>query len=390
MTGKRALVLDGRTLSSLAVARSLGQKDYSVHCAESFKWNITRFSKYVEKTIAYPSAEDEPKRFVNTLLNVVRQLDYDVVIPTRDATTELLSRYQEQFEQYTNLYLADEDVITTFMDKGETIKLAQEADVPTPPTYFPEETDLETIKDKIKYPALVRARRSSGSRGIIRAESDAELEEAYETVKAEYETPMIQEYIEKMGYTTACILLDDDQELVASFSYERVKEYPLSGGPTVVGVSTDDAEAKEYAEDLLREGSWKGAAEVEFILDQDGTPRLLEVNPRFWMPVHLAVKSGVDFPYKISKLAIGKDIKEQGDYMKGVTYRWVLPNEMLHMVSSERSIAQVASFLKSIDSDSCYGTLSAQDPLPIIGTILQGVYFLSNGEMRREFLDRGE
>ncbi|NKE36553.1 ATP-grasp domain-containing protein [Natronococcus sp. JC468] len=386
MTQKKALVLDGRTLSSLAVVRSLGQKEYTVHSGESFKWNLTRFSKYVDKHFSYPPAEDEPKHFVNTLLNVVKQADYDVVIPTRDRTTELLAKHQDRFQEYTNLYLAEADVISTFMDKGETIKLAREADVPTPPTYFPEETDLETIKDEIEYPALVRARRSSGSRGIVRTESDEELEDAYETVQEEYETPMIQEYIEKTGYTTACILLDDNQEQVASFSYERIKEYPLTGGPTVVGVSTDDAEAKEAATKLLQEGSWKGVAEVEFILDQDGTPRLLEVNPRFWMPVHLAVKSGVDFPYLISEIAMGNNIEYDESYNRQLTYRWVLPNEILWFLSSDSMNLPIKNMF---ESNTCYGVLSASDPFPIVGTFVQSLFFLLDDEKRAMVLNRG-
>ncbi|MCU4742809.1 ATP-grasp domain-containing protein [Natronoglomus mannanivorans] len=388
MTSKTALVLDGRAVSSLAVVRSLGQKDYSIHCGESFKWNITRFSKYVDKTIVYPSAEDKPEQFVNTLLNVVRQIGYDVIIPTRDATTKLLAANQDRFNQYTNLYLAEKHEVATFMDKGETIKLAQDADIPTPTTYFPEEDDLKTIKAKIEYPALVRARQSSGSRGIIRAESDEELEKAYETVAAEYETPMIQEYVEKSGYTTACILLDDDQELVASFSYERVKEYPLSGGPTVVGVSTDDTEAKQYAKDLLQEGSWKGVAEVEFILDQDGTPRLLEVNPRFWMPVHLAVTSGVDFPHMIAELALNQPVGSPTTYKTSVTYRWVLPNEILHLIKSNDKTTNIREMVQSTWENTSYGVLSVHDPGPIVGTAVQSISFLLDAEKRKMVLDR--
>lgn len=389
MKQKRALVLDGRSLSSLAVVRSLGQKEYTVDCGESFKWNLTRFSKYVDKTVIYPSAENKEERFISTLLNLVRQTNYDVIIPTRDKTTELLSKHQDQFQEYTNLYLAQEDVLLPFMDKGETIKLADEANIPTPPTYFPEVTSLETIKDEIRYPALVRARRSSGSRGIIRVESDSELEEAYETVQAKYETPIIQEYIKKTGYTTACVLLNENQEQVASFSYERVKEYPLSGGPTVVGVSTDDAEAKEYAKELLQEGSWKGAAEVEFILDEDETPRLLEVNPRFWMPVHLAVTSGVDFPYMVAELAQKNAVNQPESYEIGKIYRWVLPNEILHFMSSKNLSLSINSISRSQYRKTCYGVLSSTDPLPTVGTLLQSIRFLADADARKSVLDRG-
>ncbi|MCW8173310.1 hypothetical protein D8S78_20705 [Natrialba swarupiae] len=55
---KRALVLDGRSLSSLAVVRSLGSNGYRIHGGDSFKWNLTSFSKHVDKRLVYPDPED--------------------------------------------------------------------------------------------------------------------------------------------------------------------------------------------------------------------------------------------------------------------------------------------------------------------------------------------
>lgn len=384
---KRALVLDGRTLSSLAVARSLGEKGYSITSAETFSPNVTSLSKYVDRSISYPSADDSPEAFRHAILSELQQRDYDVLVPTRDATTQLVSEYRESFGEVTNVYVAPPDVLESFLDKGETIKLAREAGIATPETYFPEETDISEIAEQAEYPVLIRPRRSSGSRGITRAKSAAELREEFENVSREYGTPMIQEFVEKSGYTTACVLLDKQQNDVASFSYERVKEYPTSGGPTVVGVSTDDAQAKDNAQKLLREGSWHGVAEVEYIVDQDGTPRLLEVNPRFWMPVHLAIYSGVDFPHLLAQAAQGGHVHHQGSYTTGITYRWVLPNEILRLLETKRP-RDVYDLLTSPGSNTCYGVLSKRDPQPILGTALQGLRYLTDEELRASVLGR--
>ncbi len=52
-------------------------------------------------------------------------------------TTSLLSANQDRINEYTNTYLASSDVMDVFMDKGETIKLANDAQVPTPRRTFP-------------------------------------------------------------------------------------------------------------------------------------------------------------------------------------------------------------------------------------------------------------
>ena len=58
---------------------------------------------------------------------------------------------------------------------------------------------------------------------------------------------------------------------------------------------------------LLKSLNWVGIAMVEFKVDpRDGIPKLMEVNPRFWGSLQLAIVSGVDFPYLILKMARGE------------------------------------------------------------------------------------
>ncbi len=37
--------------------------------------------------------------------------------------------------------------------------------------------------------------------------------------------------------------------------------------------------------------------------DADGTPRIMEMNPRFWGSLALALRAGVDFPWLLYQLA---------------------------------------------------------------------------------------
>lgn len=385
----KVLVTDGRSLASLAIIRSLGRKGHTIHCGESFKHNLSSYSRYVDERVTYPNPEDNQDAFVEYLQIACEQESYDLIIPVRDDTTILLSKHQEIFSDLTNVYVAPYDVLGPLMDKGETIKLAQRANVPTPNTWFPEQTPIERIREQVEYPVLVRPRRSSGSRGIQYVSNPKEFTEAVEMVSTEYGTPIVQEYVEKRGYTTACVLFNRDQQTIGEFSYERIKEYPLSGGPTVVGESTDDKEAKAYAKKLLREAGWMGPAEVEFIIDQDRTPRLLEVNPRFWMPVQLAISAGVDFPVLLAELATGGESDPITEYETGVTYRWVLPNEILWAINSENIVDGIRDLVQFNRSSQCYGSLSVRDPKPVLGTVAQSLRFLTDPEKRQFIFDRG-
>jgi predicted ATP-grasp superfamily ATP-dependent carboligase len=386
---EKILITDGRSLATLAIARSLGEKNLEVHCGEEFRNNITFFSRYVKKRVIYPSPQRCPDEFVRKILDLVKAERYDMLMPVRDETSLLLSRHEDELTKYTNLYLANFETMRMFRDKGETVQLAMDKEVPCPKTYFPENTSIQKIKEDAPYPVLIRPRVSSGSRGIEYVRSRGEFDAAYHNVKRDYGEPIIQEHISKKGYCTACLLLDRDSREIASFTYERVKEYPVSGGPTVVGISCRNHAIKEYALKLLRGVGWTGVAEVEFIIDAKGEPKLLEVNPRFWMPLNLAISSGVDFPYLLYRLARGEEVEPVTSYKVGMKYRWVLPNEILWLMQAPDKLRGIKEFVNFWDDGTCYGELSFRDPLPVAGVILQALNYMASSERRGTIFKRG-
>lgn len=385
---KKILLIDGRSLATLAIARSLGKKGFEIHCGDDFKHNLTSYSKFVKKRVNYTSHEKNQEEFIIDILKLIKQDNYEMLISAQDETTYLLSKHKKEISKYTNLYIADFGIFDEFFDKGKTIKIAQKAGIPTPITYFPEDTDIDLIKNEVKYPVLIRSRISSGSRGMKLVNSPKDFDKAYEELKLNFGEPIIQEYIVKKGYSTACILLDDQQNEIASFSYKRLKEYPLSGGPTVVAISSDDAITKKYSLNLLRKVGWKGVAEVEYILNQKNEPLLLEVNPRFWMPLNHAIDSGVDFPYLLYKLATNEYINPVKSYKVGVKYRWIFPYEILWLMSTQNKIQGFKEFINFWEKGLSLGIFSLTDPLPLIGTIAQSLYFLMDSKRRSSVLER--
>ena len=70
--------------------------------------------------------------------------------------------------------------------------------------------------------------------------------------------------------------------------------------------------------------NWHGVAMVEFKVSSDGIPYIMEVNPRFWGSLQLAIDSEVDFPYMLYKLAIGDRVQKVDGYKVGIKNRWLL------------------------------------------------------------------
>ena len=63
---------------------------------------------------------------------------------------------------------------------------------------------------------------------------------------------------------------------------------------------------------------------VEFIVAEDGTPFLTEINTRFWGSLQLAVDAGVDFPYLLYRAFMKEDLGPMAGYAEGKRLRWVL------------------------------------------------------------------
>ena len=70
---------------------------------------------------------------------------------------------------------------------------------------------------------------------------------------------------------------------------------------------------------------------MEFKVDaRTGEAALIEVNPRLWGALPLAVKAGVDFPALLWALSRGEDVLPVFAYAPGVRLRWAVYGELAH------------------------------------------------------------
>jgi predicted ATP-grasp superfamily ATP-dependent carboligase len=176
---------------------------------------------------------------------------------------------------------------------------------------------------------------------------------------------------------------------LAHFSHRRLREYPVSGGPSTLRESIDDPLAKDYGERLLKALDWYGVAQVEFRYDpRDGLPKLMEINPRFWGSLPLAVFAGVDFPYLLFRLALGLPAEKAAPYALGKKCRWILPGDLLHFIKNPNRFHLNPSFFRFFDPDTAYDFLSARDPLPVFGRVLSLLNLIYDPDLKRLLRDR--
>lgn len=101
------------------------------------------------------------------------------------------------------------------------------------------------------------------------------------------------------------------------FAHERIHELPITGGASSYRRSIDvPANLRRATLDLLSRLRWHGVAMVEFKVTDDGDYRLMEINPRLWGSLPLAIASGVNFPLALLRMATGQPVGPQPRYRR--------------------------------------------------------------------------
>ena len=375
-------VTDGAERTSLAIARSLGKKGIEVHCGESYRFSTTALSKYCTKNFVYPDPQIDCKQFINRLVDILKNGDYEAIYSSREVTTIPISYYKKELERYVKVPFPDYDKMLMAHDKAKTFKFAMECGIPMPKTYFVESMEeLEKVSDTIMYPVVVKPRCKTTWNGgrpmMLKVTAKNYVKEKKDLItisdeiyKKSGKMPLIQEYIYGEGYGVE--VLFNHGEPRAVFVHKRLREYPITGGASTLRESIYNEKMENIALELMENLGWHGVAMVEFKLDEkDGKPKLMEVNGRFWGSLPLSITSGVDFPYLLHKMTTEGDVKPVFEYKAGVKCRWLVPGDMLWLVSSLKNRNDkwnVASeFFKFNGME--YDILSKEDFAPAIGAL---------------------
>jgi protein tyrosine phosphatase (PTP) superfamily phosphohydrolase (DUF442 family) len=144
--------------------------------------------------------------------------------------------------------------------------------------------------------------------------------------------------------------------------HRRIRETPPTGGVSCCAISIYESDLLAIGKRLLDALVWHGVAMVEFKRERStGDLYLMEINPKFWGSLDLAIASGVDFPVLDVSMAIGEEIPYSNDYKIGIKFHWPLDGEINHIRSNPKAIIPV--LVDSINPR-VKSNLRVDDPLP--------------------------
>jgi predicted ATP-grasp superfamily ATP-dependent carboligase len=168
---------------------------------------------------------------------------------------------------------------------------------------------------------------------------------------------------------------------------------PILGGESVLRESVPLPEdATTDARRLVSELELDGYAEVEFRRDADGTPVLMEINPRLSASIECAVRSGIDFPGLVRAWAT-QELPDPGrsSYRTGVRVRWLAADVKWLLDNARQQGAPdtvasrdaVSSFFKDFRKQTSYDYFNAHDLRPALVALASDMAWLARSLKQR-------
>lgn len=319
---KTVIITDGKYRMSIAATRALGRAGYRViltqTAAEAEGEPPVFSSRYAaECHVIEGSVKDE--EYTGRLIDIIKKYDHPVLFPLGATTLNTVSKYADEFEKICDFLVSSPEVLDALNDKETVHARAEELGLPVPKQYSGEPDAFPVV---IKPHCGEKLGLTAADRYTI-AESKVEYDIKIAKMREYDPEPIVQQKVEGDGMGV-CMLIDGEGTLINALCHRRIREYPITGGPSSCCESFYDEKMIENAYALLSSFGFKGMAMVEFKGEY-----ILEVNPRVWGSFPMTVCCDSRFSEDYAAVCMGEAVEYRaGGYTQGVRMRFTLNDGM--------------------------------------------------------------
>ncbi len=368
-------VILGSDFKALGVVRSLGRRGIPCVVID----NVPRsawFSCYVRKRFVWhgPMEGDEFLRF---LVDIGNEYHFEqwLLFPLQDEVVEFVARHTHELAKLYQLVTPAWSVVQWAADKRLTHRLAEEAGVPYPKTWYPA-TEDDLSRMEIDYPAIIKPAISIHFQQAMRLK--ALPADNYESLLAQYRRAvavlspdeiMVQEIIPGDGRTqySVAAYCKDGQTLIR-MTARRTRQHPIDYGLGSSFVEAIEVPALyEPAEKVLCSMGVSGMVEVEFKYDQRVDQyKLLDINLRPWGWHTLCMACGIDFPFIQYNDVLGHSPPSITPHY-GPHWVRLLTDIPAGIDEVRAGITTPIAYLRSFLGKTVFSVFDWRDPLPALG-----------------------
>lgn len=303
MTGARptpdsrtVLVTGAGGAAAVTLLRSLRDR-YRVVAADIDPYAVGLYLAAPADRVLLPRGDDP--RFVDALLDAARAHGADLVVPTVDVELLEVSRRADDFAAHgIRLLVERPTTLETCLDKWALMQACADT-VRVPATVLLEGGTTDEEVAALGTPFIVKPRSGAGGRGFAVLPDAAHLDGVPRDG-----SQILQEWLPGEEFSVD-VLARPDGHVVAAVPRRRDK---VDSGIAVAGRTVADPALVTFGRTVAEAIGVVGVVNVQVRRAVDGTPALLEVNPRFPGTMALTVAAGVDMPRLAVAAALGEPV----------------------------------------------------------------------------------
>lgn len=350
-------------LAGLRGLRSAGYEPWLAICGRD---SYARRSRASAGVVEIPDASADRLGYAAALADAAERLQVAAVLPGTDMGLVALADSRDLFPAGVALGTSDPETVRLATDKRELERLAAQAGLRTPPSTHTTKAEVQALE--VELPAIVKAPRTRtpiedgfATSFVCRVSTREQLHAAADALPEE--AVLIQPALD--GELMAVAGVAWNGEVVAMTQQLARRIFPPGCGITAFAQSAPlEPSLADGVRRLIAMLSWSGIFQAQFICSQ-GDCYLIDLNPRMYGSLALAIASGVNLPGIWADLLVGRKPRV-GAYRIGVRFR-----------SEERDLALLASAIVARDYRTiaqvlrprlrtAHALASLRDPVPLL------------------------
>ena len=278
------------------------------------------WSRHTTARAISPSVVADRVGYVDRLRRLASESGPLVIYPSREETIDAMLAERSSWDGMI-LPFPVARVLDRVRDKARLVETAAVSGIDTPESLF-HGPARELRAERFPGPVVVKPARPVSSLKTARLARDArELQTILEPVRDD-DLLIVQEHL-RGPIVSVELVLDREGNVAARFQHVTRRTWPAAAGSIVLATSVapDEMLVNRTAAMLADIGYW-GLAQVDFVQTRSGHV-LLDVNPRFYRCLPLALACGTNLPALWHAVTVGRAVGAPQRYRVGVTYRWL-------------------------------------------------------------------
>ena len=285
----------------VAATRALGRAGWAVSVTAASEHAPALVSRYRSERLVIPEPEQDAPAFTEGVARAVARRGYDVILPGSDTALHILSGFRPQLDEPARRGLPEPDVVARCLNRAALGDAAARVGLTEPESVLcaTEELALEAAR-QLGFPIVVKPVHvvESEAGAVARRAAGLAIDEAeLRATVATRGTPLIiQRFATGATVSFGGVALTGEGLVAMAVSrYQRT-------WPCVVGNAAHSetvappAGLAERVAALMTELGWHGLFELELLELGAGRYAALDLNPRVYGSLALAVRTGADLP----------------------------------------------------------------------------------------------